>query len=164
MKSKVSNNIPLISLAIALTLIFTSVFSFPFLLATGYINLGDSIIFIFSSLLPPFLSAFVAATGSGLADLFLGYSFYIPATILAKGLMGFVFSILFRKRKFNNWINFIIAGALMILIYFVFETIIYDIKLAALNLVGNFVQLAVNSVLAKISIQKISKAHIDKYI
>ena len=53
----------------------------------GYVNLGDGVIFASSLILGPFAGV-VAALGSVMSDLFLGYAQYAPATLVIKGLMG----------------------------------------------------------------------------
>lgn len=68
------------ALAAALTLV-----SVP-LPGGGYYNFGDVAIFMAAATLGPFLGALVGGLGGALGDLFLGYTFYAPFTLVIKAL------------------------------------------------------------------------------
>jgi len=78
-------------------------------LGVGYVHLGDGVIFLSSMLLGNY-AALVAAIGSALADLLVGASAYIPATLVIKALMGLVAALLFRSGKhIRNILAFALA-------------------------------------------------------
>ena len=54
----------------------------------GYMNLGDTVVLLSAYLLGPAWGAVAAGLGSALADLFSGYTAYVPATLLIKALMA----------------------------------------------------------------------------
>lgn len=104
---------------IALTYVCSAFLSFPYAGGAGYINFGDIIILFSSVILGPFWGTFIGIVGASLADLQLGYIFFIPFTIIAKGGEAFICGMLYKK--FNskiNFLSFIIASLWMVLIYF----------------------------------------------
>ena len=109
----------------------------------GYVNLGDGVIFASALILGPFAGV-VAALGSVLSDLFLGYAQYAPATLLIKGLMGLVAGILLRNGKKDNYFYtafiFLLCEGIMIGGYFSFESILFGVPYALVNIVANVIQ------------------------
>jgi uncharacterized membrane protein len=81
----------------ALVFIFTYFPSLLGPLGVGYFNLGDIPLILASVLIAPELGAIAGMIGASLGDLFLGYSVFIPFTIVAKGLEGYVAGKLFRS-------------------------------------------------------------------
>ena len=60
----------------------------------GYINLGDCLVLLGGWLLGPVYGAAAGAIGSLLADIFTGYLAYAPVTLVVKGLMAALASLL----------------------------------------------------------------------
>lgn len=90
--------------------------------SVGYVNLGDAVIYCAAMLVGPSWAAAAAAIGSALADWAYGAAFYIPATIIIKGLMGFVCALIIRKANYKRFLlATIIGGAIMACGYFVYE-------------------------------------------
>lgn len=111
----------------------------------GYVNLGDGVIFASSLILGPFAGV-VAGLGSVLSDLFLGYVQYAPATLVIKGVMGLVAGIMLRKEKeresgyFFTAFVFLICECIMIGGYFSFESVLFGIPYALVNVIPNVIQ------------------------
>ncbi len=109
----------------------------------GYVNLGDGVIFASALILGPFAGV-VAALGSVFSDLFLGYAQYAPATLVIKGLMGLVAGILLKYGKKNRYFYtafiFLICEGIMIGGYFSFESILFGVPYALVNIVPNLIQ------------------------
>ena len=109
----------------------------------AYVNLGDGVIFASALILGPF-AGIVGALGSVFADLFLGSAQYAPATLIIKGLMGLVAGILLKYGKNNRYFYtafvFAICEIIMIGGYFAFESIIYTVPAALLNIIPNLIQ------------------------
>ena len=57
-------------------------------LPVGYFNLGDAAVIVCAWLLGPFAGCIAAALGSALADIFMGYVIYAPATAVIKALVA----------------------------------------------------------------------------
>jgi uncharacterized membrane protein len=132
----------------AIIFIATWVFKIPIPGTSGYINLGDSMIYISAYLLGP-VAAAASAIGSALADLAGGYAVYIPATFIVKGLMGLVFALLSKKRSFAPYIvACVIGGAIMTAGYFVYEICVFGIAYALTSVPYNLAQWGGNVVVA----------------
>ena len=117
-------------------------------LTGGYVNIGDGIVLVCGFILGPVGGALAAGIGSMLADL-IGYPIYAGATFVIKALMAFsawgivkLLRFVFRK---HVWITYFIAGvvaeAVMILGYFVFEATVMSYGLGAVvSVPANMVQ------------------------
>lgn len=160
--------IVLIALFSALVCVLTTFVQIP--CPVGYINFGDSLIFIAASLLGPTGGMIVGAVGSSFADIFSGFVVYAPFTFVVKGgegfLCGILYSFAFKKFRpiFRRLSSMVIAGAWMIVGYFFSDMIIYTVTtgssaVAAANAVINFVsgpvQAGVSIVIALIVMPRI---------
>ncbi len=125
MKQDHTRNLAISSILAALTFVFTAFLSFHLTTTSAYMHLGDSIIYCAGLLISAPWAAGTAAVGSLFADLILGAAEYIPATIIIKGLMGFLCAILMKKASFQRFvITCIIAGAIMVVGYGTYEIIL----------------------------------------
>ena len=133
------------ALMAAVTCIVTMVVQIPSPLR-GYLNLGDAAVLLAGWLLSPMYGFLGAGIGSAMADLFSGYVIYAPATFVIKGIMALAASVLCsligRKlpRVIAAVISAVVAEAVMIGGYFLFEGILYGIGASAVNLIPNTVQ------------------------
>ncbi len=113
----------------------------------GYLNLGDCIVLLCGVLLPPLWAMAAAGVGSALADLFLGYALYAPATLLIKALMALVVALFLRHRIRNSFalLGGILSEGWMVLGYFLYEMLLYGAAPAAQSALSvNLPQGAVN--------------------
>ena len=140
------------ALLAALTCVATMIIKVPSPLK-GYVNLGDCVVLLAGFMLPPTYGFAAAAIGSALADLFLGYVTYAPATLIIKGgmaLIAFLLFTLLRKRS-GTVISAVISGlaaeVFMILGYFLFEGILYGFVPSAVNIPANAIQGAAGVIL-----------------
>ena len=126
----------------ALTCVATMIIKIPSPLK-GYLNLGDCVVLLCGWMLNPVYGFLAAGIGSALADLFSGYIVYAPATFAIKGLMAlsaFYGYKLLRKgmgRLSSRIITGIVAEAIMILGYFIFEGFLYGFGASAVNIPAN---------------------------
>ncbi len=119
-------------------------------LPNGYFNTGDVFVLLSGWLLGPFYGAVAAAVGSALADVWSGFALYAPATFFIKGLnaaLAWVIAFFMKKLIQKDTLDFIarIVGAIagetvMVLGYFLFESLLYGFAGGALALVGNTLQ------------------------
>ena len=118
----------------ALVCTATSVLVIPFPVV-GYFNLGDGFALLSGFLLGPWYGFAAAGIGSALADLFLGYAVYAPATFLIKGLIGLLAGLLCRRIGKRPMLSSLLAAAVaeaeMVLGYFAFEAWILGYGTAA---------------------------------
>lgn len=115
---------PLVSASImaALIFVFTFFIYFPVTNLGAYMNFGDCVIYSAGMLVGAPWAAAAAALGSALADLAHGYPAYVPATIVIKGLMGFLCAILMRNANFGKYLLVcMLGGAIMVVGYGAFE-------------------------------------------
>jgi uncharacterized membrane protein len=71
----------------------------PMPATSGYINAGDAIILLIAFFSGSKRAAFSGAIGSALADLLLGYAYWVPITLVIKGVMGLTAGALFKNDR-----------------------------------------------------------------
>lgn len=129
----------------SLACVVTMMIKIPSLLK-GYLNLGDSIVLLSGWMLSPLYAFFAAGLGSALADLFLGYTIYAPATFVIKGVMAIVaaFGYRFLRKRMGEGVSRFVSGAVsqtvMVLGYFLYEFCLYGFSTAAVNVPGSVLQ------------------------
>ena len=129
----------------SLACVVTMTIKVPSLLK-GYLNLGDSIVLLSGWMLSSLYAFFAAGIGSALADLFLGYTIYAPATFIIKGVMAIVAALGYRllRKRMGEGLSRIISGAtsqaVMVLGYFLYEFYLYGFSTAAVNVPGSILQ------------------------
>ena len=101
-------------LMIALVCMATMVIQIPIPMTEGYVNVGDSIIFVTSNLLGPISGMIAGGFGSALADILTGYSHWALFTLLIKGFEGYIVGIIVREN--TNLIKNILATSLGVII------------------------------------------------
>lgn len=114
-------------------------------MTNGYVNAGDALVILSAFLLGPGWGALAAGLGSALADVFLGYFIYAPATFVIKGLMALAAGAVLRKYgSKRSVLPAVIASVLAELImlggYLGYETILYTFPGAVGSLIGNTIQ------------------------
>lgn len=136
----------LASLMAALTCVATMVIEIPSP-ANGYVNLGDCVVLLSGWLLGPWYGAAAAGIGSMMADIFAGYAYYAPGTLVIKGLMGLVAAVIsriFGKKmpKVAVLVSGIAAEVLMVVGYFIYAAAFlqYGAAGAAASVPGNLMQ------------------------
>lgn len=139
-----SNNLKLLvryAVLIALTTVMTIVIHIPTIGTEGYLNLGDMVVFLAAIILGKKGGFIVGGFGSAMADLLLGYTHYVPITLIVKGLEGFIAGSLLETEigQRKPIIATSIAGIFMAFGYFVPEIFMYG-KAAIASIPGNIVQ------------------------
>ncbi len=130
----------------ALVCAATMVITIPVPVTGGYIHPGDGIALLAGWMLGPFWGFAAAGIGSAMADLLLGYVVYVPGTLIIKGLIGLLAGLIRRaikKRRISAVIAAVVAEAVMVLGYFLYESLLLGYGMAAAAAVpGNLVQAA----------------------
>ncbi|MCX6031389.1 MAG: ECF transporter S component [Chloroflexi bacterium] len=119
--------IALVALLIALTTILTGwTVRVPVPATQGYFNLSDVPITFISLVFGPWVGLVAGGVGAALADLFGGYAFFAPITLVAHGVEGLLIGLLGRgRRSVPGMILAWVPGALaMVLIYFLAEGVL----------------------------------------
>ena len=141
-------SITITALFTALTCIATIIIQIPSP-TNGYVNLGDCFVLLSAFILGPFLGAAAAGTGSMLADIFSGYTYYAPGTFIIKALMAvcayYIFRLVLRIVKTHSVIAAVSAAVtaeiIMITGYLIFASVFPGSGFAAAaGIPGNLVQ------------------------
>jgi uncharacterized membrane protein len=154
------NSLSLSMIAIfgAFTCVVTMVIAFPIPATSGFINIGDAVVMITGLLFGPIIGGIAGGIGSSLADLFLGFPIYAPATLVIKGLEGFFVGLIANPKKNHKWnyrdfIAVIVGGFIMIFGYFLYEVMIFGLPSALYEFILNgIIQFGLGSVIALIFI------------
>lgn len=157
-------------LLIALVCIATMTIQIPMPGTNGYINIGDSVIFISSILFGPVAGMIAGGIGSALADILSGYAHWAIFTLIIKGLEGYLVGVIIRNHA--TVLKSVFATALgtivMVLGYFAAGIILKGsivISAASIpaNLIQGIVSMAISIPLAyslsKVRYVKTFKAH-----
>ena len=101
-------------LMIAFVCVATMVIQIPVPMTEGYVNIGDSIIFVTSIVFGPIPGMLAGGIGSALADILTGYSHWAIFTLIIKGLEGYIVGFIVRKN--TNLVKNIIATLLGVIV------------------------------------------------
>lgn len=143
----------------ALVTVATIVLQIPMPSTNGYVNFGDTIIFIAAVLFGPIVGGVAGGLGSALADLITGYAYYAPFTLVIKGLegllCGLILKALFKKRadggitKVFSLVAMITASIIMVAGYYLAGIVLTGSAAASLASVpGNLIQGSVSTLCA----------------
>ena len=140
--------ISLISIFAGIICILTMLVTVPVPSTGGYINIGDFGVMISAMIFGPIVGSISGGIGSALADLFTGYTIYAPATLIIKGLEGFIVGLISDPRKISDKEYFrdvlapFIGGPIMVLGYFITEAFIFNLGIpsALAEIPGNLFQ------------------------
>ncbi len=137
----------------------TVVMPIPVPATGGYINLGDSMIFVSALLFGARVGGFAGGIGSCLADIYLGFGMYAPITLVVKGIEGFVVGH-FSKKDSVYWSIFavIVGGLVMVTGYFIAEAFLVGIPNALVEVPGNLFQAGAGLLIAVPFVKAIRKA------
>ena len=153
------------AMLVALTCVATMIIKIPSPLK-GYLNFGDCVVLLAGWILNPVYGFLAAGLGSALADLFSGYVVYAPVTFIIKGLMALIAFYGFKllHKKIGNLPSRIIIGvlaeAIMIVGYFVFEGFMYGFGPSVVNIPANGVQGVAGLILGCVFVKVFEKTKI----
>ena len=144
-----TKNLATVSLLVALTAVATMIIKIPTPATRGYVNVGDSVIFVAALLFGAKIGGLAGGVGSAMADVLLGYTHYAPITLVVKGIEGLIVGGLFgwTRRSLLSKGGVIVAvpivllgGAWMIFGYFSAQILMYGLGAAVGELSGNTFQ------------------------
>ncbi|MGN1039928.1 MAG: ECF transporter S component [Candidatus Fimimonas sp.] len=139
-------NIVRAALFCALICVATAFLQIP-LPITGYVHLGDAVIFLACVFLPFPYAAAAAAVGSALADVLSGWVSYAPVTLVVKFVMACVFCAVMRGKKWQFVVGAILASLWMAVGYGAYEFVLYGAEALA-NMPFNVLQGTVGMLIA----------------
>ncbi|SNX55208.1 ECF transporter S component [Thermoanaerobacterium sp. RBIITD] len=148
-----------ISLMTALITVGTMVIQIPTPATKGYINIGDSFIFLTAAILGPLAGFISGGLGSALADLLSGYAVWAPWTFVIKGVEGLIVALLLRKNRniLFRIITFIIASLWMVFGYYMGGSVMYGFKASFGDVPGNVVQGIASIVIGTVLVEALSR-------
>ncbi|MDO4701477.1 MAG: ECF transporter S component [Erysipelotrichaceae bacterium] len=115
---KTIRDLTLTGLGIALCFVATMYLKIPNAIS-GYFNMGDGIILLFSSILNPVSAFLVGGVGSAMADFVGGYPHYVIFTLIIKGCQAIVVSLLFQKFGMKvKYLAYGLGATIMVFGYF----------------------------------------------
>jgi uncharacterized membrane protein len=132
----------------ALVCVATILIQIPIPQTKGYINIGDTMIFVTALTFGTVAGGFSGGVGSALADVLSGYAYYAPITLIVKGVEGLLAGLIAnRKNVARDVIAVAIGGSEMILGYFLAEFYILSVRWGALAEVpGNIFQIVAGGI------------------
>ncbi|MBA7500078.1 hypothetical protein ES708_00963 [subsurface metagenome] len=149
-------SIAITSIFAALTCVLTMLISIPVPATGGYINIGDVGVMLTALIFGPVIGSLGGGIGSALADIFLGYPIWAPATFIVKGLEGLIVGLIANPRKVRTYFNFydiiavIIGGLTMVFGYFIVEAFVFNFGIAPalVELPGNLFQSIIGAIIS----------------
>jgi uncharacterized membrane protein len=168
--------LPLNSLLISMLAIFTALnfivtywIQVPIPATGGYINIGDITVMFTALLFGPIIGGFAGGVGPMLSDIFSPYIIYAPATLLIKGIEGFLIGLNSNPKSCKGNISYrdiiaVLTGGILIPAgYFIYEAFILKLGVptALVEVPGNFFQFGFAAV-GSILIVLVSRKNITK--
>lgn len=156
-QDKQMKRLVLAALLAALTCVGTMVIKIPSL--HGYLHPGDGFVLLSGFLLGPWYGAAAAGIGSGLADLFSGYTIYVPGTLLIKALSALIAGLIYQKKNSSAYalLGGILGELVMAAGYFLYESAVFH-EGAAAAIPGNLAQGAAGVVISMLLLPLLKKA------
>lgn len=149
----------------AVVCVATMVIHIPVPATSGYINLGDSMVFVSALLFGAKVGGIAGGVGSALADILLGFGSWAPFTFIIKGTEGLVVGYLGKKKDSVLWHTFavLVGGIIMVLGYFIVEVGLYGVPAAAAELPGNIFQAFSGLVVAVLIVTAVKRALPERF-
>ena len=165
MKQMTVRELVYLALMTALVAVATMVISVPVAATGGYVNFGDTLIFVSALIFGPLTGLVAGGVGSAMADVLGAYGVWAPFTLLVKGLEGLICGYVFLKLLGIGWgrdkaalASMILAAAWMIVGYFISGAIIIgSLSVAAVEIPANLVQGGVSVAVAAVLVRPLRK-------
>ena len=106
---------------------------------TGFVHIGDGIIYLCACLLPLPYAVFVGAVGAGLADVLSGFAIFAPGTVIIKSAAVLFFARTKKIISVRNILALIPAYALCIGGYYLYDALILGNFISALAGIPGYV-------------------------
>lgn len=140
--------ISVIGIFIALNFIVTYWIQIPVPATGGYINIGDLTVMFTALLFGPIIGGIAGGVGPMLADIFSPWVIYAPATLVIKGIEGFLIGFIANPKdcegrvSYRDIIAVLFGGILIPFGYFIYEAFIIKLgtAVALVEMPGNFFQ------------------------
>lgn len=117
----------------------------------GYLNFGDIMIFTTAAIMGGRTALIAGGVGSALSDLLSGYNQYAPATLVIKGLEGFICAMILRKAAKNGLklpvllFGGLAGGCVMVAGYYFYEIFLLGFPAAIKDVPFNLLQAGISA-------------------
>ncbi len=147
-------SISIIAIFIALIFVVTYWIQIPIFATEGYFNIGDTAVMFTALLFGPIIGGITGGVGPMLADVFSPYIIYAPATLIIKGIEGFLIGLISNPRSSTGRVSYrdiiavIIGGICIPLGYFMYEAFVlgFGVAIALIEIPVNFFQFIIAAV------------------
>jgi len=161
--------ISIIAIFTALNFVATYWIQIPIPATGGYINIGDTAVMFTALIFGPIIGGVAGGVGPMLADVFSPYIIYAPATLIIKGLEGFLIGLISNPRRrvgrvsYRDILAVITGGILIPLGYFIYEAFILrlGVAIALVEMPGNLFQFITAAVISILLITASRKNIVD---
>ncbi len=177
MKNDRTFHLALTGMFTALVIVTTMMIRIPMPYTFGYVHMGDAMIFLSVLVLGKKAGSFAAGAGSALADLFSGYAYYAPWTLVIKALMALVMGLALEHMKkrgvfgesghihLTELLAMSLAGLEMTAGYYIAASVMQGNWTAPLlSIPGNVAQFTVGMVIAWLLSASLAKTPVRKYL
>ena len=160
---KVSSDIfkvVLTAMFIAVTVAISRFFIIPIPMTHGNINLCDAGIFISALLLGPRVGGVVGGASGFLLDLISGYGQYMWFSLIVHGAEGLIVGLIAGKNTDRKWTKLIAVSVgivIMVIGYFVADSVLYNIYAGYIGIGTNLIQGAVGALIAYLVTPRLKK-------
>ncbi|NLY52834.1 MAG: ECF transporter S component, partial [Firmicutes bacterium] len=142
----------------------TMVINIPMVATQGFINVGDTVIFLSALMMGPRVGFIAGGLGSALADLLLGYAHWAPWTLVIKAVEGLIagvlgYSIYRQEGRVGGRVvaSLVISALWMAAGYYLAGGLMVGFDVALTSVPGNLVQGLGSAVLAWPLLQAFAK-------
>ncbi len=147
MRNVTIRQVTLTALLMAMVTVATMLIQVPVPATKGFINIGDTVIFVAALMLGPRAGLAAGGLGSALADVLSGYAHWAPWTLVIKGLEGLIAGAIgaraFRRGGvfgLRPLLGLGLAAAWMVGGYYLAGGAMMGFKAAAAEVPGNLIQ------------------------
>ncbi|MBR0413040.1 MAG: ECF transporter S component [Eubacterium sp.] len=132
----------------AMIFVLTAVLHIP--VASGYVHLGDALLYVCALMLDMTWALVAGALGEGLADVASGFAAYAPATVIIKVLIALCFTLI--KKKSGKLLSAfsalmtVPAGVITVGGYFLADLVISR-EYAVVDIAGNAIQAVASAII-----------------
>jgi uncharacterized membrane protein len=131
----------------ALVAVATMVINVPTVATRGFINVGDTMIFVAGVFMGPTVGLLAGGIGSAMADLLLAYTHWAPWSLVIKGMEGFIVGTVahahFRRQErvsVRTVLAMAVAAVWMVIGYYIAGGIMRGFTVALVSVPGNIIQ------------------------
>ena len=110
-----------------------------------YFNLGEGIIYTIAILMGPSYGAICGGLGASIADLILGYPLWAPATLIIKGLEGYIVG---RLAPRNRILAMLAGATIMSISYSAIAGLLYGKEAIPIELMTDITQTGIGMIVA----------------